>query len=116
MTLFLDNERLNGPHVARISTRPRRIALPLAVAGPRSLEDTVELEFQLWGGAANVILPVTSTGQIPEPYRRLLPGSQIDDVHGSGSDPGLAPGAGRRISHGTGVVSRSAIWPRIRST
>lgn len=90
MTLFLDNERLNGPHVARISARPRRVALPLAVGGPRSLEDTVELECQLWGGAANVILPITSSGHVPELYRRILPGSQIDDVHGSGYDPEMA--------------------------
>ncbi|MCD4849665.1 hypothetical protein LN996_02445 [Arthrobacter sp. AK01] len=90
MTLFLDNERLNGPHVARISARPRRVALPLAVGGPRSLEDAVELECQLWGGAANIILPITSSGHIPDLYRRILPGSQIDDVHGSGYDPEMA--------------------------
>ncbi len=87
MTLFLDGERLNGPHVARISVRPRRIALPIRTAGARSLTDTVELECQLWGGAANVILPIDNAGSIPEIYRTILPGSQIDDVHGVDYDP-----------------------------
>ncbi|MCU1475373.1 MAG: hypothetical protein JWQ64_66 [Subtercola sp.] len=90
MTLFLDGERLNGPHVARISARPRRIALPLKAAGPRSLEDAIELECQLWGGATNVILPVDDAGSIPEMYRAILPGSQIDDVYGVGYDPEMS--------------------------
>lgn len=90
MTLFLDGERLNGPHVARLSARPRRIALPLKVAGTRSLEDAVELECQLWGGAANIILPINSAGSIPDMYRSILPGSQIDDVHGAEYDPEMS--------------------------
>ena len=87
MTLFLDGERLNGPHVARISARPRRIALPMRAAEGISLRDSVQLECQLWGGAANVILPIDSAGSIPEIYRTILPGSQIDDVHGVDYDP-----------------------------
>ncbi len=90
MTLFLDDQRLNGPHVARISARPRRIALPLHAAGPRSLEDAVELECQLWGGAANIILPLDDAGSIPEMYRAILPGSQIDGVQGVGNDPEMS--------------------------
>jgi hypothetical protein len=90
MTLFLDGERLNGPHVARISARPQRTAIPLSDAGPRSLEIAVELECQLWGGAANVLLPIDATGSIPALYRAVLPGSQIDDVHGFGYDPEMS--------------------------
>ena len=90
MTLFLDGERLNGPHVARISARPRRLALPLKIAGPQNLGDVVELECQLWGGAANVILPIDSSGLVPEMYRAILPGSQIDDVLGAGYDPEMS--------------------------
>lgn len=90
MTLFLDGERLNGPHVARISARPRRLALPLNIDGPQNLGDVVELECQLWGGASNVILPIHSSGSVPEMYRAILPGSQIDDVHGAGYDPEMS--------------------------
>lgn len=90
MTLFLDGERLNGPHVARISARPERIALPIRADGPRSLQETVELECQLWGGAANAILPLDATGQVPEMYKAILPGSQIDRVLGDGYNPVMA--------------------------
>ncbi|MGX5715505.1 hypothetical protein [Arthrobacter sp. MAHUQ-56] len=90
MTLFLDGERLNGPHVARISARPRRLALPLNGSGPQNIEDVIELECQLWGGAANVIVPLSSSGLFPEMYRAILPGSQIDDVHGADYDPEMS--------------------------
>lgn len=108
MTLFLDDQRLNGPHVARISARPQRIALPLSVTGPRSLEDTVELECQLWGGAANAILPVDDTGSIPEMYQSILPGSQIDGVHGGGYDPEMSL-TGNIVLPQTRDVSRSQL-------
>lgn len=87
MTFFLDAERLNGPHVARISARPRRIALPFDADSPSSFQAAIELECQVWGGGANVLLPIRSSGPIPEIYRSTLPGSQIDDVHGVDYDP-----------------------------
>lgn len=108
MTQFLDGERLNGPHVARISARPRRTALPLSLAGPRSLEDAVELECQLWGGAANVILPIDDVGSIPEMYRAILPGSQIDDVHGVSYDPEMSLTSEVDLNHAIDV-SRSQL-------
>ncbi len=104
MTAFLDGERLNGPHAARISTRPRRTAIPVGGSGPRTIEDVVELECQLWGGAANVLLPLDEAGTIPEMYRAILPGSQIDDVHGADFDPEMTlnvkinPGKSRDVS------------------
>jgi len=87
MELFLDNERLNGPHVARISARPRRIALPLDSSELSSFRRTIELECQLWGGGSNIIIPIGSSGLMPHLYRNVLPGSQIDDVHGIDYDP-----------------------------
>lgn len=90
MTVFLDDERLNGPHVARLSARPQRVALPISANGPKSFEDIIQLECQIWGGAANVILPVTEDGSIPEMYRAILPGSQIDAVKGLGYDPEMS--------------------------
>ncbi|WP_378143939.1 hypothetical protein ACFJGV_10870 [Cnuibacter sp. UC19_7] len=50
----------------------------------------LELECQLWGGAANVVLPIDSDGQIPGMYRDVLPGSQIDDVIGLNDDPNMS--------------------------
>ncbi|KFI82963.1 hypothetical protein A9A89_0936 [Bifidobacterium psychraerophilum DSM 22366] len=44
------------------------------------------MECQIWGGAANGILPVAEDGSIPEMYKAILPGSQIDDVKGIGHD------------------------------
>lgn len=79
MTVFLDDECLSGPHVARVSVRPQRLALPIGVNGPKNLEDIIQLECQIWGGAANVILPIVEDGSIPEMYRAILFGSQIDD-------------------------------------
>lgn len=87
MALFLDGERLNGPHVARISARPRRIALPIDSSEPADFRATIERECQLWGGAANVLIPVGVSGLIPDMYRDVLPGSQIDVVHGMKYDP-----------------------------
>jgi hypothetical protein len=87
MALFLVSERLNGPHVARISARPRRIALPIDSSEPSSFRKTIERECQLWGGAANVLIPLGASGLIPDMYRDVLPGSQVDDVHGMKYDP-----------------------------
>lgn len=90
MAVFLDDERLSGPHVARLSARPQRMALPIGVNGPMNFEDIIQLECQIWGGAANVILPVADDGSIPEMYRAILTGSQIDGVKGLGYNPEMS--------------------------
>lgn len=90
MTPFLDGERLNGPHTARISARPRRIAVPLSVHRSQRFSEAIELECQLWGGAANILLPLDDSGSVPEVYRASLPGSQIDDVLGAEYDPEMS--------------------------
>lgn len=90
MTLFLDGERLEGPHAARISARPQRLAIPIRQGGSKTVEELIQLECQLWGGAANIILPVGVGSSVPEMYRALLPGSQIDNVQGAGHDPTMS--------------------------
>ena len=47
MTVFLDDERLNGPHAARLSARPQRVALPISANDPKNFEDIVKLECQI---------------------------------------------------------------------
>lgn len=54
------------------------------------MTSAIELECQLWGGAANVFLPVDGDGQIPDMYRAVLPGSQIDAVLGLDYDPEMS--------------------------
>lgn len=86
MPHFLDSERLNGPHATRLSTRPRRVAVPLPNGDTESFTGFVERECQLWGGASNVVVPLDSAGNISELYRNRLRGSQIDSVHGAAYD------------------------------
>lgn len=50
----------------------------------------IELECQLWGGAANIVLPIDGNQRIPEMYRSILPGSQIDAVLGLDHDPEMS--------------------------
>lgn len=87
MPHFLDDERLNGPHVVRLSTRPRRLAIPLRCNDMDAFRVFVERECQLWGGAANVVVPLDAEGNVQELYQTTLPGSQIDSVFGAPYDP-----------------------------
>lgn len=87
MAHLLDSAKLDGPHAARISARPERIAVPLDASKQDAFRQAVEVECQVWGGAANALLPVTAEGEIPDYYRGVLPGSQIDRVVGAGHDP-----------------------------
>ncbi|MFF7291122.1 zinc-ribbon domain-containing protein [Microbacterium sp. NPDC008134] len=90
MPHFLDSERLNGPHATRLSTRPRRVAVPLASGDTESFTGFVERECQLWGGASHVVVPLDSAGNISDLYRNRLRGSQIDSVHGAAYDHTMA--------------------------
>jgi hypothetical protein len=87
MSIFLDGERLEGPHVARISARPHRSAVPFDSTHESAFLDAVRIECQVWGGASNLLLPTNADGQIPDLYRTILPGAQIDTVVGNGYDP-----------------------------
>jgi len=87
MSPLLDGMRLNGPHVARISARPPRTAFPIGHADLEAFRSFVELACQLWGGASDIVIPLNASSAIPEEYRKILPGSQIDDIHGTDYDP-----------------------------
>ncbi|MBT1607961.1 hypothetical protein NY542_00175 [Curtobacterium flaccumfaciens pv. betae] len=108
MNRFLDSERLNGPHAARISARPMRIAIPVNTSDSSQFRAAIDLECQLWGGAANVILPIGDSGRVPELYRSILPGSQIDRINGMGYDPEMAIEESPRVG-GFRDVSRSQL-------
>lgn len=108
MNRFLDSERLNGPHAARISARPMRIAIPVSTTDSSQFRAAIDMECQLWGGAANVILPIGDSGHIPELYRSILPGSQIDRINGMGYDPEMAMKESPQVG-GLRDVSRSQL-------
>lgn len=82
MADFLTDDRLEGPHAVRISARPERIAAPIAFADTDAFLAFVERECQLWGGAANIVIPLEPEGGPPAMYRIALPGSQVDVVYG----------------------------------
>jgi ribosomal protein S27E len=108
MAPILDDQRLDGPHVARISARPRRLAIPLPIHGDRTLESVISLECQIWGGGSNVVLPLDDQGIVPDLYQKIIPGSQIDDIYGALHDPDMT-----RVEHidaqGPRDVSRSQL-------
>lgn len=90
MPPFLDDERLDGPHATRLSTRPRRVAVPVRSGDLLSFTGFVERECQLWGGASNPVVPLDPAGNVTELYRRRLRGSQVDSVHGVPYDHDMA--------------------------
>ncbi len=63
MSPFLDGTRLNGPHVARISTWPARSAFGLKYGDLNAFRSFVEIGCQLWGGAADVAVPLNASGE-----------------------------------------------------
>ncbi|MGR0218633.1 hypothetical protein [Agromyces sp. ZXT2-6] len=81
---LLDDERLNGPHVARINARPFRTAYP--VPDLTVFSEIVELECQVWGGAASILLPTDASGMVRDLYRKRLSGAQVDRVYGAHGD------------------------------
>lgn len=87
MNIFLDGDRLEGPHVARISARPHRVAVPFDSTHESAFLDAVRIECQVWGGSSNLLLPTNDDGQIPDLYRTILPGAQVDTVVGNSYDP-----------------------------
>ena len=80
---LLDDERLNGPHTARITYRPRRHGIPVPIGDMARLVAAIRDECQFWGGAATALLPYdTSDSLLLREYRDVLPGSHIDHVWG----------------------------------
>jgi hypothetical protein len=82
MRLVLDDERLNGPHTAWVSLRPRRVATLVAANDMSSFLAAIELNCQRWGGAASPIIPVSGDGKLQPLWADLLPGAAIDAVPG----------------------------------
>ncbi|MDT3446033.1 hypothetical protein [Pseudofrankia sp. BMG5.37] len=77
---LLDDETLDGAHVARITYRPARIALP--VSSTANFLQGVQDVCQLWGGATAPLVPVDADGVIRPEYARLLAGAAVDGVYG----------------------------------
>jgi hypothetical protein len=85
MKYLLDGETLNGPHAARITIRPERVAVPVHTQD--ALEQAIKFECQLWGGANTPFVPISESGTISRPFSSILAGSAIErvnrmDVHG----------------------------------
>lgn len=78
---LLDDEKLSGPREVRISARPVREAIP--VGDINAFVVAVERACQVWGGAADPIVPVSSAGEVSDLYRDKLHGSNVDHVVGS---------------------------------
>ncbi|AWT26337.1 hypothetical protein Csp1_15520 [Corynebacterium provencense] len=89
MSEYLDEEKLEGPHPARIVVRPQRVAVPVISSELNEFQEFVELECQIWAGASNIALPLSEEREVSEVYRNKLPGSQIDYIDGLHGDGGI---------------------------
>ncbi|MBD8205181.1 hypothetical protein IFU08_09305 [Microbacterium sp. CFBP 8790] len=78
---LLDDEKLSGPREVRISARPAREVIP--VRDIDTFVTAVERACQVWGGAADPIVPVGREGEVSDLYRVKLHGSNVDRVVGS---------------------------------
>ncbi|MGJ5826129.1 hypothetical protein [Streptomyces ossamyceticus] len=80
---LLDDEPLEGTSEARISYRPRRIAVPLsAPLSQNKFISTVRNQCQVWGGAVAPLVPLNTSGTVDSTYAHVLPGSAIDGIEG----------------------------------
>lgn len=82
MRNLLDDEVLNGLHVARISYRPERTCLPIIVGHEGAVLDAIRQECQFWGGATTPLVPVAQDGAVAPEYARILAGSAVDRIEG----------------------------------
>jgi len=82
MDLVLDDELLNGAQAMRAAVRPTRWGCLVPFGNDAHAFATMELNCQLWGGAAFPLIPLDSTARVLPLYRDLLVGSAIDNVYG----------------------------------
>lgn len=79
MDHVLDDDALSGSYLAERHLRPHRRARIIPDDDYGQLISAVQQASQVWGGAADLLVPVTRIGGIHEPYERLLRG-EIDYV------------------------------------
>lgn len=82
MRHLLDDDKLNGPQEIRLTYRPERLAVPVALDAPEQFLSAVEYECQVWAGGASPMLPVRADGSLVNSYASLVPGSAVDGVLG----------------------------------
>jgi len=82
MRFVLDDEQLSGAHTLRVSIRPPRRARLLPTGNTAHLLAAIELNCQLWGGAASPVVPLDRSGRVDELYRGKIFGAALDRVEG----------------------------------
>ena len=82
MRLILDDDQLSGAQSVRVAVRPPRQARLLPANDITRLLDIIDLNCQLWGGAASPIILLDSGQTIAEPYASKVVGAAIDRVDG----------------------------------
>lgn len=78
----LDDEALAGPHAARVTVGPLRVAQPVLRTDWNSFVDLLAFECQIWGGANTPVVPVDSNGAITLAYRTELSGGDFHGLEG----------------------------------
>lgn len=81
MRLVLDDELLSGAAAVELHLRPARQARAVDAEDYPAACAEIALACQLWGGMADVLVPVRDDAPV-EPYPRLLPRLDADDAAG----------------------------------
>ena len=98
MWRILDEELLAGVSAAELHLRPARHARLLDADDYEAACAEVELVCQLWGGMADLLVPVNGDGT-PDPYPTLLRHADVDAAIGRNASqlvPGLSSARLRR--------------------
>lgn len=98
MWRILDEELLAGVSAAELHLRPARHARLLDADDYEAACAEVELVCQLWGGMADLLVPVNGDGT-PDPYPTLLRHADVDAALGRNASqlvPGLSSARLRR--------------------
>jgi hypothetical protein len=82
MRYVLDDERLEGPQTTSVAIRPSRMARPIPARDMSHLLAAIDLNCQIWGGAAAPFLPLDTDGRIDSLYRDRILGAHVDRVDG----------------------------------
>ena len=98
MWRILDEELLAGVSAAELHLHPARHARLLDADDYEAACAEVELVCQLWGGMADLLVPVNGDGT-PDPYPTLLRHADVDAAIGRNASQ-LVPGLSRSFRDG----------------
>ena len=114
MWRILDEELLAGVSAAELHLRPARHARLLDADDYEAACAEVELVCQLWGGMADLLVPVNGDGT-PDPYPTLLRHADVDAAIGRNASQ-LVPGLSRSFRDGFTVPMLHVCEQRKRLT